>query len=286
MAVSATKQGLLNGTATPSASTASPAASGTQPYQGGLQTNFTNQSAYIAPAGFRGGESGYNYNTGNSSDADVNAAQYLTNEMGNAAAGKDSGVDSAADQAQLNMYEGRIVEKNSLSDAINQNPALEAQAEDTDRSAANSSLASGVKNTQQNYNNRGLLYSGMRQGGEDSVREGVASQMASNLAGTKSDYANSLTSAKNAYASVDLANAQDQIDRSNAAFDTANQNNIARLQAQQQLGEGLGKAVGGVMGSMNSTPAVSPTTGWTPQQLSLPDIGSSVTGQQSSGGLL
>ncbi len=210
-------------------------------YQGGLQTNFT---GYADGAGVRGDTTG-----ATSNDADVLALQRLTNYDAQARAGKNDGVDFAADAAQENMYRGRIGIKNSLAEQIAANPDQLAEQESNLKQSAGEALGQGLKGTRENFNRRGLLYSGAREGGETKVKGAVAGSLASGLSGARRESANSLSTAQNAYGSVDLANQQQSLELAHQAFDTANQNNIARLQAMQQLGLGLGSAVGSIAGS-------------------------------------
>ncbi len=247
------QQGLLTGTPRQQGST-------TNPYRGGLQTNFQDTTLHES---FDGGDR-TTYNTSLSSDPDVRQAQSLSNQL----AHPNEGMDQGAMGAQLNMLKGRIGIKNSLGETIGANATQESNAEQNVKEQAHATLGQGLSNTRNNYNSRGLLYSGMREGGEQAVRGAVAGQMASGLAGTKQDYANSLSTAQNAYASVDLANQQDTLNRANQAFDTANQNTIARAQAMQQLGGGVGMAIGTIAGSRSSSTQPS-STGYyqTPQDV-------------------
>ncbi len=215
------------------------------PYQGGLQTNFNNTS--ISHNGGFGGGGYTDYNNAGSDDPDVMEAQRLTNESADAG---NVGVDHRANQALINKYKARIGLKNSLAERIaGQNQEL-GMAKDSVSSAANTALDQGTRNTRQNFNQRGLLYSGMREGGEQAVRGAVAGQYARGMAGAERDVANSTDSAKAAYAAVDLENQQETLKMANSAFDTAHANNIARLQAMQQLGQGVGQGVGQAAGSI------------------------------------
>lgn len=230
------------------------AANQAQPYQYGLTTNF----GFSNPSGMT---TNREYNTpytpfqnqnleqGNySGDPDVQAAAGLSREMQNARQGQDQGVDFSADQAALNMYTARINQKNSLGQAINANPSQMGSAQENLRQQSNQSLGQGINSTRSNYNSRGLLYSGLREGGEAQIKNAVSGNLASAEAGTTADYQNSMAAEKTAYGSVDLASAAQNIQMATDAYNTASQNNIARLQAMQQLGTGVGKAAGTVAG--------------------------------------
>ncbi len=245
------------------------------PYQGGLQTNFNNQystSNYDQTEGNK-------YNTSTSNDADVRGAQAAYNQMTHG----DAGTSNAEQTSLYNMYEGRIGQKNSLAEQIAGAPGLLNQEQDINKSVSGHAVGTGLKNTRQNFNSRGLLYSGAREGGEQAVKTQGASDLAQSMAVTARDSANRTTAAQDAYAAVDLASAKDQLDRVTNAFDTANANNIARTQAMQQLMGGVGSAAGTIYGSYNSTAGTNPTTGWQPEKLQNPGIGSQYDSQSSYG---
>ncbi len=223
------------------------------PYRGGLLTDY--RGGHAADAGYDANQGMTNYAAMYDNDADVRGASSAQNELDKEANG-DTGVSSAEQTALLNMYKGRIGMKNSLSEQIGSADENLTKAQDLNKSVSGQAVGEGLKNTRQNYNGRGLLYSGMRQGGEQQVRTTGASQLASAMAGTARDSANAKSAAQNAYASVDLANQQDMLKRSEEAFDTSNANSIARRQAMQQLGSGVGSAIGTYMGGRGpSTPS-------------------------------
>ena len=292
----ATNAGLIGGTNAASASNpngvyanggyrpgaVSSSAQTNNPYPGGLNTNFDTTRAYIPPyLSNMGGYDAYACNgglgthaseNGNGQDNDVNQAASLARNLRD----QDPGMDTAATSALLNMYEGRIGEKNSLAEQIAGSDDQLTRQQDLNKAAAGSAVGEGLRNTRNNFNDRGLLYSGARQGGESAVRAAGASQLASSVAGTARDASNSKTAAQNAYASVDLASQQDTLKRANDAFDTASANNIARLQAYQQLAGGIGSAAGSIAGSKSSSgPSYqNPASGWNPNASSLTADGS------------
>ncbi len=207
-------------------------------FRGDLNTNFG--------SAFDRGATSYN-DFGADSDADVRSAQFLTNQLSeaqntNSRAGR--GVNQVATQAQLDAVKARIGLKNSLGQSIASNDSREGQAEDILRGNAGQALGEGIKNTNQNYSNRGLLYSGMREGGVQGVKAGVAGNLAAGLAGTKREYANLQDQQKAAYAAIGQAQQQQNVERANQTFDTVSKNNIARQQAYQQLAGGVGQLGG------------------------------------------
>lgn len=219
------------------------------PYRSGLQTSFQ--------GGYDPGVTSYN-DYSNDSDSDVRVAQALTNDLSRAHAGQNSGMDQVAGQAQLDAILARIGKKNALGSAIARNPELEGSAENDLRYSASHALSEGLKNTKQNYGSRGLLYSGLRQGGEASVRSNVAGNLAEGLADTKRNYANVAQQQKEAYAALGQQQEQMRLDRANETFDTVTKNNVARAQAMQQLGEGFGRVAGTFAGSQSRTTAATP----------------------------
>ncbi len=217
------------------------------PYRGGLLTDFRGSNALDSNS-FGGSGGATNLIALTDQDSDVRGAAAAQNELDKESAG-DTGVSNAEQMAILNGYKARIGLKNSLSEQIGGSDAQTKSELDAEKAISGSAVGQGIKTTRTNYNGRGLLYSGMREGGEQNIRQAGASQLASSMAATTREGANAKTAAQNAYASVDLANQQEMLQRSNEAFDTASANSIARRQALQQLGAGVGGAMGSIVGS-------------------------------------
>ncbi len=271
------------------------------PYRGGLQTSFTGAAPQDwenvgghNPGGKQssmqfnsttgeyghGHQVGLDYNSSTDSDADVRGAQAAYNQMTHG----DAGTSNAEQTALYNQYLTRIGVKNSMSEEINDAPGLLNKAQDQNKLASGEALGEGLKHTRENFNSRGLLYSGAREGGEQGVQAAGASQLARNMAGSARDSANSTNAAKMAYASADLANQQDTLNKANMAFDTANQNNIARLQATQQLMGGVGQAAGSIAGSYNSSPSTTtPNNGYSTNYNYNPNASNGYQGLLSQG---
>ena len=221
-------------------------------YGGGLQDTFNvdpSSGGNVSRVGMWGSQ--YNGPSASSNDPDVQAAQNIANEEASARLGINHGVNFNADDALLQMYEGRIGAKNSIANQIANNGTLKMGAIQSDQAAANNALGQGINNTDSNYNSRGLLFSGARQAGEQQVRGQVGSALANSLAGTQQDYAQQLAASQNAYANVDLQGASQALTMAQNAAATASQNSIARLQAFQQLGGGVGSAAGTIAGSLS-----------------------------------
>ncbi len=223
------------------------------PYRGGLTTDFrapTAQSGqYAGGAGYGSPIAQGKYAAAFSdSDSDVRGAANAYAEMTNG----NAGTSHDEQQALYNMYSGRIGEKNSLAESIAGSDDMLKRSQDQNKLAAGEAVGEGLRHTRENYNSRGLLYSGAREGGEQKVRSAGAGQLAASMTGTARDAANLKASQQAAYMSVDLANHEDTIKRASEAFDTASANNIARLQAMQQLGNGIGQAAGAWAGSQTA----------------------------------
>ncbi len=152
-----------------------------------------------------------------------------------------------ATEAKRNQRQGLISAIEGMGDSYQSDLDLLNQE-------AGSALQSGLSNTRKNYNQRGLLYSGLRQGGEQSVKGQVANQLASGTANTTRDYQNTLDARKQALANIDLAGRQESLNNANMAFEQTTRNNIARMQAMQQLGEGVGSVAGMYYGRESSAP--------------------------------
>lgn len=233
-----------------------PAGTQSGPYRGGYDLNdFSGLGADAGGGKFLGaignsGESTMYSNSGydkfkemankNPGDSDYAGALRAAWEMQN----PNAGTSWNEQNALLNMYKSRLGQKNVLSGMISGGEDMLKGEVNNLRGEASDALKSGVKNTKENYNRRGLLYSGMREGDEQKVRGGVASQLASGVAGAQRETANAVSQAKNAYATIGMAQEKENIALANQSFEAANANSIARMQAMQQLGHGLGSAAG------------------------------------------
>jgi hypothetical protein len=184
------------------------------------------------------------YSQVDSRDEDVIEVQRRTNQNADAAAGRDAGVSYNANKAIIADRMARINLKNQLGSSIANNAELERQAIEGIKSSAREGVDTGVKATRQNFNNRGLLYSGMREAGEGKVKAAGAAGLARDVAGAKSDYQNLLTQQQQAYANIGLQQQAQHLQTATEAFETATRNSVARAQAYQQLASGAGQAAG------------------------------------------
>lgn len=129
------------------------------------------------------------------------------------------------------------------------------------KAAGDTATAQGIKTTRQNYNRRGLLYSGLRQGGEQTVRSNVASGVARQTAGVNKQYKDLANAKDNAAANVGLAGYGEALQRANMLNDSRMQNQIERQQSMQQLGQGLGYLGGMAASNYGSGPQTSGSMG-------------------------
>lgn len=147
-------------------------------------------------------------------------------------------------RSALANLEAKDTTRRGLVAGIESIPGQYQEEVDLLKGEANRALGTGLSNTRKNFNKRGLLYSGLREGGEQSVKSGVASALASGMAGMTRDYQNLLDQRKQAIASLGLQNQQAQLEAANQAFEMTQRNNVARAQAFQQLGQGVGYGAG------------------------------------------
>lgn len=114
---------------------------------------------------------------------------------------------------------------------------------------------SGIKRTRQNYNRRGLLYSGLREAGEQGVRGQVASTMAQQKAQSNKELTDMAQAKVNKAAQAGLQGYQDSVNREAEIAGINLQNQVARTQAMQALGQTVGYGAGTYLGSRSSQPA-------------------------------
>jgi len=147
-------------------------------------------------------------------------------------------------QSGLRTMDAKSQLRQGLLSSIEDMPGSYTDETNLLKQEANTALGEGVSNTRKNYNNRGMLYSGLRESGENSVKSNVASSLAKGMAGTTRDYQQTLDKRKQALASIGLQQQQQALEQASQAFEMTTRNNVARAQAMQQLGEGVGRAYG------------------------------------------
>lgn len=147
-------------------------------------------------------------------------------------------------QTAMNKYLAQAGQRREMKGQLAGLGEVQGREERLLTNEANRAVDQGVKRTRENMNRRGLLYGGMREGGEAQVRAQGAATLSANLAGARRDYANQADAIKKSIASIGLANQQQQLEMANQVMESNMRNAIARRQAYQQLGEGVGYAAG------------------------------------------
>ena len=125
----------------------------------------------------------------------------------------------------------------------------QANAANDIRAQAGSTLDQGIKKVRSGANNRGLLYSGLRQGAEQDYRGQVASTMAKQIAQSNADLSKKADSMDEIAANAKLQGMQQSM-QAQAQVDKMNlENSVSRAQQMQQLtgaiGYGFGRWAGG-----------------------------------------
>jgi hypothetical protein len=194
----------------------------------------------------------YQNDVTNSQNADFDAdkyhasllARYLGGEGGlkgdvEAYAG-DLNTDVA--RSAMNNLLARAGQRKELKTQLSALPGQQQDEENMLTREATTAMGEGLKKTRQNYNQRGLLYGGMREGGESQVRSQTASALSSNLSGVRRDYQNEADAKKTAIAQLGLAAQKEALERASMVQEQTMKNSVARMQAYQQLGQGVGYA--------------------------------------------
>jgi hypothetical protein len=143
----------------------------------------------------------------------------------------------------------KVALKRSLAQSISDAPKNLQEELGLLRGEAGQAIGSGVRKTRENFSSRGLLYSGLRQGGEASVKGRVASALAESEAGARRETRNLMDQRKAAFAAIGLQDQEAKNRLAQETFEKSYQNSIARRQAIQQLGQGVGQALGYYYGS-------------------------------------
>ncbi len=111
------------------------------------------------------------------------------------------------------------------------------------RDASNAQEA-GVHATRKNMNDRGLLYSGLRESSEGDVKSRVASGLARSQADVRKGFEDTAAAKEQTAAAVGLSGYQDALRRSNELFNQQMEKNTKASQNMQALGQAGGYAAG------------------------------------------
>lgn len=140
-------------------------------------------------------------------------------------------------------------------DFTNQLPGMVSSAHGQIDKEGDLAMKSGIKSTRQNYNRRGLLYSGLREGGEQGVRGQVASKVSEQKGQANKDLAEMAKAKWNTVAQAGLQGYQDAVNKEAEIAGISLQNQVARAQAMQQLGSTVGYGAGTYMNYRQSNPS-------------------------------
>lgn len=160
-----------------------------------------------------------------------------------------NGADQRTALSQMSAIQQRGNLRSGLQSAINDAPGQMEDELGLLRNQASDNLNKGIRSTRKNYSDRGLLYSGIRQGAEASKRNEAASTLASNEAGVRQDFANLTDKRKQAIASLGMDSQNRSLELADQALESSMRNRVARLQAMETLAGGLGAAAGTYYGS-------------------------------------
>lgn len=138
-----------------------------------------------------------------------------------------------------------------------------AQEENLLKQQAGQALDQGLTGTRKNYNRRGLLFSGLREGSEQGVRQSVANQLGSSIMQARQSSNDLMNKRKQAVASLGLASEKEALAAAEKQFEIKLQNSVARQQAMQQLGSSLGQ-IGGMAYSSYSNREAPHNEGYAP----------------------
>ena len=174
-------------------------------------------------------------------DSDVRLAQTYMNRY---YSGDDSSRGMPGDYKEYEAARNRVALKKALAEGISGAPSQLQDELGLLKNDAGAALDSSLRSTRKNFNDRGLLYSGLREGGEQQARGRVASALAQGQTEARRESANLVDKRKAAFASIGLAEQEKKNEMANQAFESSYKNSIARRQAMQELAGGIGQGIG------------------------------------------
>lgn len=188
--------------------------------------------------------------------------------------------DDQAYQVQDQFY-NLANQQQSAADQFRTNfPSIVDNQMSPERVAARQAIAQGVNQNKTNYNQRGLLYSGLRQGANADVTSNVNNQLNTAESGINQNLANEQQTLDQAPINTELAQSQlsgQQANQNNdytnsildALMNQSQSNNAAVSSLIGAGGQLAGKAAGGLINS-GVTPNTNVLTGYTPNFNSAP----------------
>lgn len=123
-------------------------------------------------------------------------------------------------------------------------PGLMKEQENILETDAHRASAQGVRGERKAFNDRGLLYSGMRQGAEADVKSRVASGLAKSTADSRKGFEDTARAKENVAAQVGLAGYQEALRMAQDVYNLQAEKNTQNRQQMQQLGQAGGYAAG------------------------------------------
>lgn len=153
----------------------------------------------------------------------------------------------AGEDPQVSALRNRLY--GEASDFERDLPGFQSRASEQIGREGEQALKSGLKGTRENFNRRGLLYSGLREGGEQDVRGRVASTMAGQKAQSNKELTDLAKSKWQTAANVGLQSYQDSVNREAEIAGINLQNQVARAQMMQALGQTGGYIAGSMYGN-------------------------------------
>lgn len=155
---------------------------------------------------------------------------------------------SAMLDQQINAKKAEDELRNQLSteakDFRSNLPTLQRQRAGLLQDQAREALSTGLEDVRQGFQQRGLLYSGMRQGTETGLRSQVANKLRSSIAQTNKDLEEAALERERTVAAVGLQNFQQQLQRQSERDQMNMQNELLRARAFGELGQAAGYAAG------------------------------------------
>ena len=161
-------------------------------------------------------------------------------------------------RSAINSMLARSNQRKGLNSAIAGAPEELQKEEGILKAQADQSLSQGLEGTRKNFNRRGLLFSGLREGGEQTVRNSVGNALQSSLQSARQGSQDLTTKRKAAVASLGLQAEKESLAQAEQQFQINMQSSVARQQALQQLSGSLGQIGGMAYGSSQSS---QPSTG-------------------------
>jgi len=158
-------------------------------------------------------------------------------------------------RSAINSMLARSNQRKGLNAAIAGAPEELQKEEGILKAQADQSLSQGLEGTRKNFNRRGLLFSGLREGGEQTVRNTVGNALQSSLQSARQGSQDLTTKRKAAVASLGLQAEKESLAQAEQQFQINMQSSVARQQALQQLGGSLGQIGGMAYGSSQSQPS-------------------------------